>query len=105
MTTRHIRIAGAVLALGLTFSGLSACGSDDPDSGSTGAASGSGEAKKIALLLPENKTARYEAFDGASVFGEFGGLRGRGCFRGYGRGLALHAAGERDGHECDQRDE
>ena len=63
MTTRHIRIAGAVLALGLTVSGLSACGSDDPDSGSTGAASGSGEAKKIALLLPENKTARYEAFD------------------------------------------
>ncbi|HSO64714.1 MAG TPA: substrate-binding domain-containing protein [Ornithinibacter sp.] len=63
MTTRQIRIAGAVLALGLTVSGLTACGSDDSDSGSTGAASGSGEAKKIALLLPENKTARYEAFD------------------------------------------
>ena len=65
MSTRPIRIAGAVLALGLTVSGLAACGSDDPgsDTGSTGAASGSGEAKKIALLLPENKTARYEAFD------------------------------------------
>jgi D-xylose transport system substrate-binding protein len=67
MTTRPIRIAGAVLALGLTVSGLAACGSDDPDSGSgsTGSASGGsgGEAKTIALLLPENKTARYEAFD------------------------------------------
>ena len=63
MTTRQIRIAGAVLALGLAVSGLSACGSDDSDSGSTDAASSSGGAKKIALLLPENKTARYEAFD------------------------------------------
>jgi D-xylose transport system substrate-binding protein len=67
MTTRPIRIAGAVLALGLTVSGLAACGSEDPDSGSgaSGSASGGsgGEAKTIALLLPENKTARYEAFD------------------------------------------
>jgi D-xylose transport system substrate-binding protein len=67
MTTRPIRLAGAVLALGLTVSGLAACGSDtDSGSGasSTGSASGgSGGAKKIALLLPENKTARYEAFD------------------------------------------
>ena len=63
MTTRPIRIAGAVLALGLTVSGLAACGEDSPDSGSTGSATGGGDAKKIALLLPENKTARYEAFD------------------------------------------
>ncbi len=65
MTTRTFRIAGAALALGLTVSGLSACGSDDDpgsDASATGGGSGS-EAKKIALLLPENKTARYEAFD------------------------------------------
>ncbi|GAA4399523.1 sugar ABC transporter substrate-binding protein [Fodinibacter luteus] len=63
MTTRTFRIAGAALALGLTVSGLSACGSDDTsDAGATSAAAG-GEAKQIALLLPENKTARYEAFD------------------------------------------
>jgi D-xylose transport system substrate-binding protein len=65
MTTRTFRLAGAALALGLTVSALSACGSDDDTSGS-GSASASasgGGAKKIALLLPENKTARYEAFD------------------------------------------
>ncbi|KRE60380.1 substrate-binding domain-containing protein [Nostocoides sp. Soil756] len=65
MTTRFTRIAGAVLALGLTATGLAACGSDTSGGGSSsGAASGSGGgAQKIALLLPENKTARYEAFD------------------------------------------
>ncbi|MEU4601890.1 substrate-binding domain-containing protein [Kribbella sp. NPDC023972] len=51
------RLAG----LGLTVSALAlslvACGSDEP------AAGGSGEAKKIALLLPESKTTRYEALD------------------------------------------
>ena len=64
MTTRTFRIAGAALALGLTVTGLSACGSDD-DPGSDASATGGGgsEGKKIALLLPENKTARYEAFD------------------------------------------
>ena len=66
MTTRPIRIAGAVLALGLTVSGLAACGNSDSGSGSSSSGSasgGSGGGKKIALLLPENKTARYEAFD------------------------------------------
>ncbi|HYN65417.1 MAG TPA: substrate-binding domain-containing protein [Ornithinibacter sp.] len=64
MTTRTFRLAGAALALGLTVSGLSACGDSDDTSGSDGSASASGGgAKKIALLLPENKTARYEAFD------------------------------------------
>jgi len=64
MTTRTFRLAGAALALGLTVSGLSACGDSDDTSGSSGSAGASGGgAKKIALLLPENKTARYEAFD------------------------------------------
>ena len=66
MTTRTFRLAGAALALGLTVTALSACGSNDDNSGSSGGGSASasgGGAKKIALLLPENKTARYEAFD------------------------------------------
>lgn len=66
MTTRFTRIAGAVVALGLTATGLAACGNDSSSGGSSsGAASGSGGGgpQKIALLLPENKTARYEAFD------------------------------------------
>jgi D-xylose transport system substrate-binding protein len=64
MTTRTFRTAGAALALGLTLTALSACGDSDDTSGSSDSASASGGgAKKIALLLPENKTARYEAFD------------------------------------------
>jgi D-xylose transport system substrate-binding protein len=50
-----------LLGVGVTASALAlslvACGSDEP------AAAGGGEAKKIALLLPESKTARYEALD------------------------------------------
>jgi D-xylose transport system substrate-binding protein len=67
MTNRSIRLAGAVAALGLTVSGLAACGSNtDSGSGASssgGSSGGSGGGKTIALLLPENKTARYEAFD------------------------------------------
>lgn len=65
MSTRTIRAASAVLALGLAVSNVAACGS----SGSGGAASGAasskagGKGKKIALLLPESKTTRYETFD------------------------------------------
>ena len=39
---------------------LAACGDDNNDGGGT---SGGGGAKKIALLLPENQTARYESQD------------------------------------------
>ncbi len=65
MATRTFRLAGAALALGLTVSALSACGDNTDDTSGDGASasSGGGGAKKIALLLPENKTARYEAFD------------------------------------------
>ena len=64
MTTRFTRVAGVAVAFGLAAA-LTACGSDSSDSGSTAddTAAAGGEAKKIALLLPENKTARYEAFD------------------------------------------
>lgn len=65
-TTASVLAAGAALALG-------ACGSDD-NGGSTGsaastgassapAAGGSGKSGKIALLLPESKTTRYESQD------------------------------------------
>jgi D-xylose transport system substrate-binding protein len=54
--------AGATLLVG----SLAACGGGD-DTGSagdgTGGADGGGEGAKIALLLPESKTTRYEAFD------------------------------------------
>lgn len=55
---RRAAVSAAVLAL--TVGGLSACGAND-DGGDGD--SGSGGGGKIALLLPENKTARYEAFD------------------------------------------
>jgi D-xylose transport system substrate-binding protein len=56
-------LAGAAIAaLAL---GVAACGEDEEPAGSASgsAASRSGEAKQIALLLPETKTARYEAQD------------------------------------------
>jgi len=52
----HLTVA-AVIAAG----SLAACGANDSDTGG-GADSGDG-AKTIALLLPETKTTRYEAFD------------------------------------------
>ncbi|MGK2932949.1 MAG: ABC transporter substrate-binding protein, partial [Solirubrobacterales bacterium] len=52
------RVLLPALALTLTL-GLAACGSDDD--GDDGGSSGGG--KKIALLLPETKTARYESQD------------------------------------------
>ena len=64
MTTRSTRLAGVLLAAGLGITSLAACGDDNggsTDSGATGGGEGGG--KKIALLLPESKTARYEAFD------------------------------------------
>src|SRR5687768_16790740 len=63
--TRLVTALGAAVAL-VT---LAACGGDSgtgASGGSTPAATtgGGGEASgKIALLLPESKTARYEAFD------------------------------------------
>jgi D-xylose transport system substrate-binding protein len=62
---RSTKWVSVIAAAALTF-GVAACGSDDnDDSGSsTAAATQSGtSAKKIALLLPESKTARYESQD------------------------------------------
>ena len=43
--------------------GIGACGSDSDDSSSTSADSGSSGGGKIAFLLPETQTARYETQD------------------------------------------
>jgi D-xylose transport system substrate-binding protein len=66
---RSSKWVSVVAAAALTF-GVAACGSDDNNSStnsSTAAASGSsssaGKTGKIALLLPESKTARYESQD------------------------------------------
>jgi D-xylose transport system substrate-binding protein len=65
----HIRSILTVTAAGACVLALAACGSDDNSSTSTSgggastqAASG-GKSGKIALLLPESKTARYESQD------------------------------------------
>ncbi|MFL5817255.1 MAG: sugar ABC transporter substrate-binding protein [Conexibacter sp.] len=65
MHTRSIRGALALAAAAaLSVGGLAACGGGGDDNGSTSATSGGGGASgTVALLLPENKTTRYEAED------------------------------------------
>ena len=61
--TRRGAVAAAVAALAL---GASACGSDNGGGGGGGSGGGSSSSSKggkIALLLPENKTTRYEQQD------------------------------------------
>jgi D-xylose transport system substrate-binding protein len=62
--TMSIRAVAGLLAAALAF-GAAACGSDDDNSSSGGSSttSGGGKGAKIAFLMPENKTARYEAQD------------------------------------------
>ncbi len=63
----HPRGRAAALAMsGLLITTLAACGSEDtssPEGGDDSAAAQEGEAFTVGLLLPESKTARYEAFD------------------------------------------
>lgn len=61
MSRKSLRVAAFGAALLFGASGLSACGAND--SSSDGSGDGSGDGKVIALLLPESKTTRYEAFD------------------------------------------
>ncbi|MDO9455287.1 sugar ABC transporter substrate-binding protein [Nocardioides sp.] len=71
MTTPFHRVAALGAALVISAAALTACGANDSndsgnDSGNDGGSdsSGGGEASgTIALLLPESKTTRYEAFD------------------------------------------
>jgi D-xylose transport system substrate-binding protein len=59
-TLRTALTVGTLLPVTL---GLAACGGDDSSSGSGSTGSSGGGGKTIALLLPESKTARYEAQD------------------------------------------
>ncbi|MDO8185307.1 substrate-binding domain-containing protein [Conexibacter sp. JD483] len=61
-----IRTGTAVVLAGALALGAAACGSSDDNGGGgtgTSASGGGGDAPKIALLLPESKTARYENQD------------------------------------------
>jgi D-xylose transport system substrate-binding protein len=58
------RIGGVAAAGGLALLAIGAAGcGGSSDNGGGGASSGGGSSAKIAFLLPENKTARYEAQD------------------------------------------
>lgn len=57
-----LRIATLGAALLIGAGSLSACGANDAQTGGS-SADGGGDSKVIALLLPESKTTRYEAFD------------------------------------------
>lgn len=67
MTNRRWTTTALIAAVALIASlALAACGSDDNSSSDTGggaSSSGGGGGAKIALLLPESKTARYESQD------------------------------------------
>ena len=58
MSVSPTRLVGLGIAVSALAVSLVACGSDDSPAGSSGSGG-----KKIALLLPESKTTRYEALD------------------------------------------
>src|SRR6476659_5762174 len=70
MDSNRTRMLATAVAALLAITGVAACGGDDDNgsssgtsSGSTSASSGGGKSGKIAFLLPESKTARYETQD------------------------------------------
>src|SRR3954453_10160736 len=70
MHARWTRTAAVTVAAAVSVFGVAACGSSNNNSttssasgSSTGAAASSGKGGKIAFLLPESKTARYETQD------------------------------------------
>jgi D-xylose transport system substrate-binding protein len=62
MQHKRWSLLAVVMALALAMA-VAACGDDDDDDGGGGGAEGDGGGGSIALLLPETKTARYEAHD------------------------------------------
>jgi len=63
---RFARVATTAIAVLALGGGIAACGDDDEGGGGSGGGGGDGgggKAAKIALLLPETKTARYESQD------------------------------------------
>jgi D-xylose transport system substrate-binding protein len=63
MQSSITRLAGLGLAAGLALTSVAACGSSSGGSSSSGGGGSKASGKKIALLLPESKTARYESKD------------------------------------------
>jgi D-xylose transport system substrate-binding protein len=70
MDKRYVRILALAASAVLSVGTLAACGSDDDSSTSTGSGAaatsttgGTATSGTIALLLPENRTARYESQD------------------------------------------
>ncbi|GAB2764477.1 sugar ABC transporter substrate-binding protein [Nocardioides salsibiostraticola] len=63
MSTPLKRIATISAAAIIGVGGLAACGANDTSSNSDDNAASGGDGPSIALLLPESKTTRYEAFD------------------------------------------
>lgn len=62
MNTRFVRLASVGLAAGLSLAALAGCSNNGTSTSSSTSASSAANAK-IALLLPETKTTRYETFD------------------------------------------
>ena len=64
MFSRTRRLTTALVVAALASGALlAACGDDDDDGGGASTSGGGGGGGKIALLLPESKTARYESQD------------------------------------------
>ena len=64
MQSSITRLAGLGLAAGLALTSVAACGgAARPARRRHASGGGGGVGKKIALLLPESKTTRYESFD------------------------------------------
>src|SRR5688572_26804133 len=63
VTTPFHRMAAGSAALVLGVGALTACGANDAEDSGDSGEGGSSAGGTIALLLPESKTTRYEAFD------------------------------------------
>ena len=61
--SRTHRVAGIGAAILIGALSLTACGANEAQNGGGDSAGDGGDSKVIALLLPESKTTRYEAFD------------------------------------------
>lgn len=57
------RVAAAGVAMLASTTVLAACGANEAQTGGEGSGGGESDGSVIALLLPESKTTRYEAFD------------------------------------------
>ncbi len=61
--SQSVRRSAVLLAVSaISLGGIAACGANDAEGGGGGGDDG-GSGKKIALLLPESQTTRYESFD------------------------------------------